>query len=182
MNEANAPRGPDLRGDRHAWARASPPRASIATSSMFSPPRSELELGNAASVRCRAGRYPALACHQRSRMGAGRRGGARARRLCARQYGRCSPTGVGVRRTRYRDGQLFERSGLRWSPKKALSRERHDVSFERIWDQQEGCGAGHRRELLGRHLIVRTAAFFSPYDQHNFAAPACLRVRSGETL
>lgn len=34
--------------------------------------------------------------------------------------------------------------------------------------------------LPGRHLIVRTAAFFSPFDEHNFAVHACRALARGE--
>ncbi|MBX9881694.1 MAG: sugar nucleotide-binding protein [Sphingomonas sp.] len=34
--------------------------------------------------------------------------------------------------------------------------------------------------LAGRHLIVRTAAFFSPFDAHNFAVHAAHALRSGQ--
>ncbi|WP_294253897.1 family 1 glycosylhydrolase [uncultured Sphingomonas sp.] len=34
-------------------------------------------------------------------------------------------------------------------------------------------------ELFGRHLIVRTAAFFSPWDQHNFAVQAIEALAAG---
>jgi dTDP-4-dehydrorhamnose reductase len=41
-------------------------------------------------------------------------------------------------------------------------------------DAERGIG-----ELLGRHLIVRTAAFFSPYDQHNFAVQLASALEAG---
>jgi dTDP-4-dehydrorhamnose reductase len=34
--------------------------------------------------------------------------------------------------------------------------------------------------LPGRHLMVRTAAFFSPFDNHNFAVHACRALARGE--
>jgi dTDP-4-dehydrorhamnose reductase len=34
--------------------------------------------------------------------------------------------------------------------------------------------------LPGRHLMVRTAAFFSPFDDHNFAVHACASLMRGE--
>jgi dTDP-4-dehydrorhamnose reductase len=34
--------------------------------------------------------------------------------------------------------------------------------------------------LPGRHLIIRTAAFFSPYDRHNFAVAVVDALRRGE--
>jgi dTDP-4-dehydrorhamnose reductase len=36
--------------------------------------------------------------------------------------------------------------------------------------------------LPGSHLIARTAAFFSPFDIHNFAIAAIMRLRDGETF
>ena len=37
-------------------------------------------------------------------------------------------------------------------------------------------------ELTGRHLVVRTAAFFSPDDSYNFAIDAVTRLKRGEPL
>jgi dTDP-4-dehydrorhamnose reductase len=37
-------------------------------------------------------------------------------------------------------------------------------------------------ELGGRHLVVRTAAFFSPYDVHNFAIHTVAQLRRGEPV
>ncbi|MFB9051184.1 sugar nucleotide-binding protein [Sphingobium indicum] len=49
-------------------------------------------------------------------------------------------------------------------------------------EMEEGIAALGAPHPSGRHLIIRTAAFFSPHDDHNFAVAVVRSLRRGETI
>jgi len=48
-----------------------------------------------------------------------------------------------------------------------------------VYGRSKACAENRISKLAGRHMIIRTAAFFSPYDAHNFAAHLVAALRDG---